>query len=659
MNVSATRHGSSEFLSRTPASLHRIAQVAFCLLLLGVNASVMADTQTLSLAGTVTGADWSNLANAASIDGACAFPNDLNPEPVRLTNWGFTIPAGATINGIAVRVQGASSAGGNDIQLIQGGTTQGTTFSAGISGGACPGTEATVGGAAELWALAWTDANINAADFGVEYRAEFQGRQFDGVEVTVDYTPAGVDSDLAISAIDNNSGAPVVAGSGAGNISYSFTVTNDGPADVGGIESELVASLTLGAGITCSIPTVSEGSAVVSGIGISVTWSGVDLAFQEAATMDLSCTADATATHNAVFAAELSVTSLSGTDPNPANDSASLQSTIIREAVFDVSKVWDGSGGGEVNVTLTCNDAVVSSGFTSGQMASFTLTGFADNTVCTIEEDIPAGFSPTYSPGCAVNPVVSGSIYDCVITNAVSNATFAVTKAYSDGNDDEVEVMLSCNNGLPLEQTFTISEGNPVFFVITNFTDGEADCEVTETGTADGYTPSYDNGSVVSDVSCAYENIGSAEYTCTISNAADPATFTVTKEWVIEGAVGEEVQEEASVSIFCNNAIDGGFWNGSEYQYNTFLSGDGDFVEVSVDTTTQSAQCRAEENIFQSGVETADDCGTRTIPAGGSSSCTITNTVFFEGIPTLSQWGLAILALLMLGMGLVGLRRFA
>jgi hypothetical protein len=45
--------------------------------------------------------------------------------------------------------------------------------------------------------------------------------------------------------------------------------------------------------------------------------------------------------------------------------------------------------------------------------------------------------------------------------------------------------------------------------------------------------------------------------------------------------------------------------------------------------------------------------------AGGNSSCTFTNTVFFEGIPTLSQYGLALMALLMLGVGMVGFRRFA
>ena len=47
-----------------------------------------------------------------------------------------------------------------------------------------------------------------------------------------------------------------------------------------------------------------------------------------------------------------------------------------------------------------------------------------------------------------------------------------------------------------------------------------------------------------------------------------------------------------------------------------------------------------------------------TAKPGGDYSCTFTNTVFFEGIPTLNQYGMALLALLMLGMGMVGFRRF-
>jgi len=46
------------------------------------------------------------------------------------------------------------------------------------------------------------------------------------------------------------------------------------------------------------------------------------------------------------------------------------------------------------------------------------------------------------------------------------------------------------------------------------------------------------------------------------------------------------------------------------------------------------------------------------VELAGGDSCTVVNTVFFEGIPTLSQYGMAILALLMLGMGFVGFRRF-
>ncbi len=251
----------------------------------------------------------------------------------------------------------------------------------------------------------------------------------------------------------------------------------------------------------------------------------------------------------------------------------------------------------------------------------------------------------------------------CDPTGTEATATFLVTKTYTDSNPDAVEVTLSCNNGLPLEQSLMISEGNPVNFVVTNFTEGEVDCEVTETGTADGYTPSYDNGSVASDVSCAYTDVASGEYSCAITNNADPATFTVTKYWNIDGVVGDAVDLSASVTIQCDGrviqAIDGEPLHSYADSVSTTLEGDGASVTVTLSTAQGPATCQASEQISQSGVESEDDCSQRAIPAGGSSSCTITNTVFFEGIPTLSQYGLVLLALLTLGIGFVGLRRFA
>lgn len=315
-------------------------------------------------------------------------------------------------------------------------------------------------------------------------------------------------------------------------------------------------------------------------------------------------------------------------------------------------------GAGQINVTLRDQfDNVVASGLRAVAdnddlgLAGSTFYGWISDSASLSQLQLDSGGFPT------IDNVILGNGQ----ATASSRATFAVTKAFSDGNDDEVEVMLSCNNGLPLEQSFTISEGNPVFFVITEFTPGEADCEITETGASGGYTPSYDNGSVVSSVSCAYDDIASTNYSCAITNAADPATFTVTKDWVIEGAVRDEVIEEAQVTIDCSSdilSIDDKLIIEPDGSVTAYLSGNGDSVTVTVDTTLGSTSCSAYESIFQTGIESENNCGSRSIAAGGSSSCTITNTVFFEGIPTLSQYGMALMALLMLGLGFVGLRRF-
>jgi hypothetical protein len=69
--------------------------------------------------------------------------------------------------------------------------------------------------------------------------------------------------------------------------------------------------------------------------------------------------------------------------------------------------------------------------------------------------------------------------------------------------------------------------------------------------------------------------------------------------------------------------------------------------------------CYAYESGTASSVEVDDsDCDEMEVFVGSGDGCTIINTVFFEGIPTLSQYGLAIMALLMLGVGFVGFRRF-
>jgi hypothetical protein len=54
----------------------------------------------------------------------------------------------------------------------------------------------------------------------------------------------------------------------------------------------------------------------------------------------------------------------------------------------------------------------------------------------------------------------------------------------------------------------------------------------------------------------------------------------------------------------------------------------------------------------------ADSSDCARVPLLPGADCTLVNTLFYEGIPTLSQYGQALMALLMLGIGFVGLRRF-
>jgi hypothetical protein len=236
---------------------------------------------------------------------------------------------------------------------------------------------------------------------------------------------------------------------------------------------------------------------------------------------------------------------------------------------------------------------------------------------------------------------------------SVNTASFRVTKTFSDGRNDDVQVTLTCNSGTPLQQSFVISGGGPgVNFVLSDIQGEDTVCEVTESNGPPGYTPEFNSGN-----GCTWQGVIADQYSCEIHNAAEPATFTVTQQWIIDGAVLEEPQTVSAVSIFCDKAISGGFFNGSEYEFSGTLSGDDAFLQVTVDTTTGPATCRAESDPVDSGVESESDCGPVTIAAGGSASCTITYTLFFEGIPSLDNAGRLALALLMLGVGIITLRR--
>jgi hypothetical protein len=252
-----------------------------------------------------------------------------------------------------------------------------------------------------------------------------------------------------------------------------------------------------------------------------------------------------------------------------------------------------------------------------------------------------------------------------------------VTKDFTDNNPNGVEVTIDCNTGLPIEQSQVIDETQSVEFIVESFDAGEMDCHVSE-AVPNGYSPTYgdDNnqGGVAGvigtdDEGCHFLEIQSGEFACQIVNTPDPVDVDITKEWVFAGSNGaQDIDTTYKLTLYCDAEIvddsdscsdlDGPVGPPQSWCKNFY--GDGSNVfHAQVIPEYPSSYCYVIESLHDSAAEVDNGCGNLVVSAGEGDSCTIVNTVFFEGIPALNQYGMALLALLMLGVGLAGYRRFA
>jgi hypothetical protein len=120
---------------------------------------------------------WSNpgriVADDSSIAAAAFSGVGQTTHYLKGTNFGFAVPAGATINGVEFefsRSDGDETDAVTDstVKLVKGGVVSGnnkasaTPWPAGFVD-----VPTTYGGAADLWGLTLTDSDVNASNFGV------------------------------------------------------------------------------------------------------------------------------------------------------------------------------------------------------------------------------------------------------------------------------------------------------------------------------------------------------------------------------------------------------------------------------------------------------------------------------------------------------------
>lgn len=161
------------------------------------------------------GATWTNINNIKVDDGAFATVSVLHgatSSTAQGTNFGFAIPATATINGILVEIKGfvtggGSGFGGNTVaQLVKAGAAVGSTVFNSLSGSSA---YIAFGSSTFLWGSTWAPADINASNFGVNFIVKNPSLvgtaafSVDAVRITVFYT-------------DTSTGAPTTSVSGTG-----------------------------------------------------------------------------------------------------------------------------------------------------------------------------------------------------------------------------------------------------------------------------------------------------------------------------------------------------------------------------------------------------------------------------------------------------------
>jgi len=152
---------------------------------------------------------WSNTGNVTADDGASSTVTVFTSTPsqyLTATNFGFSIPSNATIEGITFSIKESSSNGiatDNAARSIKGGTVQSTDRSNNAN---LPlsATYTSYGGTSDTWGGVWTPGDVNSSNFGfaISMRStSTDSVSVDAVKATVYYSSPGTG---AISYKDNS-----------------------------------------------------------------------------------------------------------------------------------------------------------------------------------------------------------------------------------------------------------------------------------------------------------------------------------------------------------------------------------------------------------------------------------------------------------------------
>ena len=299
-----------------------------------------------------------SLSNPATLDLAVTATESIDPvvagsgpgnltHVVTVTNAGLSDALGVELS---------------DVQTLPAGVTiDNIVPSAGIFAGTTWNLGVLPSGASETLTVTLTAANSTLAGAGVICNTA----SVTAVDQT-DVDPANdsitectsVARQVDLSVTQSESADPVVAGSGAGNLTYTATVTNNGPSDASGVA--LSEMLTLPAGVTVDSYVTSAGTFAGSTWALGSLPSGVS----ETLTVLLTV-GGSTLPGTDVVCNTASVSAVNEIDVNPANDSSTECTSVGAPSTLDlavtttesVDPATAGSGPGNLTYVVTVTNS--------------------------------------------------------------------------------------------------------------------------------------------------------------------------------------------------------------------------------------------------------------------------------------------------------------
>ncbi len=235
--------------------------------------------------GTIS---WSNPSHAAAADGIvsiCSLSTGDTGHYHKTTNFGFAVPAGASVVGIKFEVKADTSnsvAIDDHVRLVVGGTITGSNLATGTV--PIGGTYTVYGGPTTLWGLTPTAAQVNASNFGAVINYT-DPDVIQGDDVSIDHTRITVYWTTAAGI----SGYTIVAG-GVGYTTATLTVVGNG---TGAAVSVATYSAVVSVGtcttsrIVYAIASFTGGTGYTTGTGYTLGFTGGTPSTAAAGTFDV------------------------------------------------------------------------------------------------------------------------------------------------------------------------------------------------------------------------------------------------------------------------------------------------------------------------------------------------------------------------------------